>query len=103
MLYVPDPNKLYELEVDASDFAIGGVLSQTTTDGLRRPCAFYSKKLHGSPGKDQVGWHIRDKEAYAIIEGLRKFRSWLISSQIYIRVETDHKGLNVGIRKTYAT
>ena len=40
-----------------------------------------------------MGWSIREKETYAIVLALKKFRSWLASSQIKILVRTDHQSL----------
>ena len=58
-----------------------------------RPVAFFSRKLEGSPGKGQMGWSIREKETYAIVLILQKFRSWLASTRVEIIVQTDHKSL----------
>ena len=55
VLDIADPYKPYVLEVDASDYAVGGVLSQENPEGNLRPVAFFSRKLDGSPGKGQVG------------------------------------------------
>ena len=93
VLDIADPYKPYVLEVDASDFAVGGVLSQEDAERNLRPVAFFSRKLEGSPGKGQVGWSIREKETYAIVLMLKKFRSWVISSHVKIKVLTDHQSL----------
>ena len=92
-LDIADPSKPFTLEVDASDYAVGGVLSQKDSDGQLRPVAFFSRKLEGSPGKGQMGWSAREKETYAIVLTLQKFRSWLASSAIEVLVLTDHKSL----------
>ena len=93
VLSIADPNKSFVLEVDASDYAVGGVLSQEDAEGRLRPVSFFSRKLQGSPGKGQVGWHVREKETYAIVLCLKKFRSWLASTTVFIRVLTDHQSL----------
>ena len=67
VLDIADPTKPFVLEVDASDFAIGGVLSQRDSEHNLRPVAFFSRKLEGSPGKGQMGWAIREKETHAIL------------------------------------
>ena len=82
VLNISDPYKPYVLEVDASDYAVGGVLSKHDSQGNLRPVAFFSRKLDGSPGKGQVGWSIREKETYAIVLMLLKFRSWVASLHI---------------------
>ena len=55
---IADPYKAYVLEVDASDFAVGGVLSQDDQDENLRPVALF-RKLEVSQGKGQVCWSIR--------------------------------------------
>ena len=58
-----------------------------------RPVAFFSRKLQGEPGKGQWAWSIREKETYAIVLCLQKFRSWVASSTVKILVLTDHQSL----------
>ena len=41
----PDPDKQYTLEVDASGFALGAVLSQRGNDGKLHPISYYSRML----------------------------------------------------------
>ena len=93
VLDIPDPYKPYVLEVDSSDYAVGGVLSQHNPAGELRPVAFFSRKLQGEDGKGQVRWSIREKETYAIVLILQKFRSWVASSLVKIMVMTDHESL----------
>ena len=93
VLDIADPSKPFVLEVDASDYAVGGVLSQKDSEGNLRPVAFFSRKLEGSPGKGQVGWSVHEKETYAIVLILQKYRSWMASSLIEVLVMTDHKSL----------
>jgi len=45
ILIHPDPTKPFIVETDASDFALGAILSQFGIDGLLHPIAFYSRKL----------------------------------------------------------
>jgi hypothetical protein len=61
VLDIADPSKPYVMETDASDYAVGGVLSQHNDAGELRPVAFFSRKLCGSPGKGQMNWSIREK------------------------------------------
>jgi len=46
VLAAPDIDKKMRMEVDASDYATGGVLSMECEDGLWRPVAFLSKSLN---------------------------------------------------------
>ena len=41
----PDPTKQYVLEVDASGYALGAVLSQKGDDGKLHPISYYSRTL----------------------------------------------------------
>lgn len=42
ILTLPDPSLPFIVEVDASDMAVGAVLSQNPADGRLHPCAFFS-------------------------------------------------------------
>jgi len=46
VLAAPDINKKMRIEIDASDYATGEVLSMECRDGLWRPVAFLSKSLN---------------------------------------------------------
>jgi len=54
------------MEVDASDYATGGVLSMECDDKLWRPMAFLSKSLN----ETKRNYEIHDKEMLAIIRRL---------------------------------
>ena len=66
VLATPDIDKKMRMEVDALDYATGGVLSMECEDGLWRPVAFLSKSLN----KTEQNYEIHDKEMLAIIRGL---------------------------------
>ena len=84
-LYIPHDTGEYAIHTAASDFGIGGVLEQQLPDGSWAPCAFYSKKLKGQilygPGGEALGftgqsaWSVREKETYALVSCLLKFKS----------------------------
>ena len=81
------------VETDASDFAIGCVLSQYI-DGVLHPIAFYSRKLSDV----ETRWEIHDKELYGIITALKVWRHYLIGrgeTEIY----TDHRNLQYFMKK----
>ena len=44
LLYV-DPTKPFQVETDASDFAISAILSQPADDGILHAMAYYSRKF----------------------------------------------------------
>ena len=66
VLAVPDLDKKMRMEVDASDYAMGGVLSMKCKDGLWRPVAFLLKSLN----ETERNYEIHDKEMLTIIRGL---------------------------------
>jgi hypothetical protein len=65
---------------DASNGAVGSQLVQWNDDGLEVPISFASSKLSGS----QLLWAAVEKEAYAVIWALKKFRTWIFGSHITI-------------------
>jgi len=70
VLAAPDIDKKMRMEVNASDYATGGVLSMECGDGLWRPVAFLSKSLN----EMERNYEIHDKEMLAIIRGLEAWR-----------------------------
>ncbi len=68
ILIHPDPAKPFIVETDASDFALGAILSQFGTDGLLHPVAFYSQKLTSA----EINYLVYDKELLAIITGFEQ-------------------------------
>jgi len=66
VLAAPDIDKKMRMEVDASDYAMGDVLSMECRDGLWRPVAFLSKSLN----EMERNYEIHNKEMLAIIRGL---------------------------------
>ncbi|GJP58391.1 hypothetical protein CLOP_g23643, partial [Closterium sp. NIES-67] len=62
VLILPDPERDYVIEADASDQAVGAVLMQDQGNGLQ-PITYLSKKLHGA----ELNYPIHDKEALAIV------------------------------------
>jgi len=77
VLAAPDIDKKMRIEVDASDYATGGVLSMECGDGLWRPVAFLSKSLN----ETERNYEIHDKEMLAIIRGLEAWRHLLEGAQ----------------------
>ncbi|GFW56291.1 retrovirus-related Pol polyprotein from transposon opus [Trichonephila clavipes] len=77
-LYTPDLSKPYQLYTDASATAIGACLSQNDEKGKENPIAFFSKKLT----ETQTRWATIEREAYAVIEALKRFDSWIFGAEI---------------------
>lgn len=90
-----DPSKPVTIETDASDFAMGAVLSQTANDGRKHPIAFWSAKFSG-PAKT---YGIPDKEMMAIVESFKHWRHYLEGSPEEITVLSDHNNLQGFMRQ----
>ena len=89
VLAAPDIDKKMRMEVDASDYTTGGVLSMECEDGLWRPVAFLSKSLN----ETERNYKIHDKEMLAIIRGLEVWRHLLEGVQTKFEIWMDHKNL----------
>ena len=89
VLAAPDLDKKMRMEVDALDYATGGVLSMECKDGLWRPVAFLSKSLN----ETERNYKIHDKEILAIIRGLEAWRHLLEGVQSKFEIWMDHKNL----------
>ena len=85
-LFFIDEHSPITLTTDASDFGIGGYLSQVV-DGVERPIAFVS---HGLSGQE-IRWSTIEKECYAIVYTLKKLNYLLGDRQFTLK--TDHKNL----------
>ena len=82
VLAAPDLDKKIRMEVDASDYAIGGVLSIEYEDGRWRLVAYLSKSLN----KMERNYEIHDKEILAIIRGLENWRHLLKDAQFNFEI-----------------
>ena len=89
VLTIPDLDKKMRMEVDASDYATGGVLSMEGEDGKWRPVVFLSKSLN----ETERNYEIHDKEMLVIIRGLESWRYLLEGAQLKFEIWTDHKNL----------
>ena len=77
------------MEVDASDYAIGGVLSMECEDERWRPVVYLSKSLN----EMERNYEIHNKEMLVIIRGLENWRHLLEGARFKFEVWTDHKNL----------
>ena len=94
VLVAPNIDKKMRMEMNASDYATGGVLSMECGDGLWRPVAFLSKSLN----ETERNYEIHDKEMLAIIRELEAWRHLLEGAQYKFEVWTDHKNLEYFIK-----
>jgi len=89
VLAVLDLDKKMRMEVDASDYAMGGVLSMECEDGRWRPVAFLSKSLN----ETKRNYKIHDKEILVIIRESENWRHLLEGAHFKFEIWTDHKNL----------
>ena len=85
----PNPAKQYVLEVDASGFTLGVVLSQRGDNGKLHPISYYSRTLTGA----ERNYDIYNRELLAMVEGLDHDRPLLAGTIIPIIIKTDHLNL----------
>ena len=102
MLQIPDVTKPFLIRTDASQYAVGALLEQEDDQGNFRPVAFFSRKLQGKDNLGQRAWSTREKETYALIGALHKFRSW-IHSTVLVRSLVDHQALISWFREDLGT
>ena len=82
-----DPKKELILASDASDYGMGAVLSHKMEDGSERPVGYVSRSLNDA----ERNYSTLEKEALAIIFGVKKFHQFLYGYSFTIK--TDHKPL----------
>jgi len=79
----------FELEVDASGYAVGAVLLQWKEDGKKHPIGYYSATLNEA----QRNYDIYDLELLAIVMVLKNWRPLLAGSPHKIIIYSDHLNL----------
>jgi hypothetical protein len=84
-----DLEKLFIIEADAFDFALGSILSQIGDDDKLHPVAFNSTKFEPA----EINYEIHDKELLAILDSFEQWRHFLEGSPHQIIVYNDHKNL----------
>ena len=89
VLCQPQLDKPFEVEVDASGFALGGVLLQRQDDRKKHPIGYYSATLNEA----QQNYDIYELELLVIAECLKHWRQYLAGSPHEIIVHTDHAKL----------
>jgi len=85
-----DDTRPTQLETDASDFALGAVLSQLCEDEKWHPVAFDSRKF--SPA--EINYDVHDKEMAAIVAAFKEWAYVLMSVDDQIVVYTHHQNFD---------
>lgn len=86
LLQYPDFSKPFNLTTDASNFALGAVLSQGPI-GSDKPICYASRTLTDS----EINYSTIEKELLAIVWATKYFRSYLFGNKF--RIITDHRPL----------
>ena len=84
ILAFPQLDREFILQSDASNHAIGFILSQKDAEGREHPICYWGRSLSSA----EKNYGITEKEVLAIIEGVRHFRMYL--SHRPFTIVTDH-------------
>ncbi len=88
VLAIPTNEGRFRVEADASEGAVGAVLSQEQ-EGKWRPVSFLSKSLSVT----ERNYEIYDKELLAIMLALEEWRHYLMGAYQDFEIWTDHQNL----------
>ena len=86
VLKLPDFDKPFGIRMDASNFAVGGVLFQKEGE-LEQPIAYTGRKMKPA----ELNYPVREQELLAIMHALSVWRVYLLDRPFI--VETDHKSI----------
>ena len=84
ILAKPHFDKPFILDTDASQYAVGAVLSQIGCDKQEHPIFYYSRVL--TPA--EKNYSVTEKECLAMVTAVSKFRAYILGNRTTIR--TDH-------------
>ena len=93
VLIPPDWSKPFEVHVDASNFAIGSVLSQKNDEGHDRPIYFFSRQLSGA----EKNYSVTEREGLGIVYSVQKYRHYLLGYKFTFHI--DHDALKYMVNK----
>jgi hypothetical protein len=84
-----NPTRPFTIEADASDFALGSILSQLVEDGELHLLAFHSRKFTAA----EINYEVHDKELLAVVDSFVQLRHFLEGSPHQIIIYSDYKNL----------
>jgi hypothetical protein len=87
ILRQPEMGKKFLLYTDASEYALGAILSQKDDEDREFVCAYASRTLKGA----ELNYPITEKECLAVVWGIKQFRINLYGTKF--QVITDHSVL----------
>ena len=89
VLMMPDHTRLFQIQVNSSLFATGGILTQMDTNGDHHPCTYLSKSLT----KEQRNYNTGDRELLAIVHMLKEWQHYIQGSGHTTTILSDHDNL----------
>ena len=89
VLLMPKLDQPFELEVDASNYAIGATVNQRDEYDQWHPVAYYSTTL----SETERNYNIYDKELLAVVKSLCHWRTYLAGAPHQIVIHMDHSNL----------
>ena len=90
VLKVPEFDKPFTLQVDASNDAVGAVLLQVGLDNILHPVSYFSRKLK----THQRSYSVVEKEALALLLALENFEVYVCNPSHVVTVYSDHNPLS---------
>eukprot|EP00253_Pinus_taeda_P017619 PITA_17619 len=78
VLALLDLQKPFEIEIDASNYAMGDVLMQQ-----KKPICYHSEKFPQA----MINYPTYDKELYALVQSMKKWKHYLIGKETIIHVD----------------
>jgi hypothetical protein len=84
-----DADRPTRVETDASDFALGAILSQLCDEGKWHPVAFHRWKFQPA----EINYNVHNKQMMAIMAAFNEWKHLLESTGDQVVVYSDHKNL----------
>ena len=89
VLEMYDPKRKTRVKTDASDYALGAVLSQQCPDRKWRPVFYHLRKF----SRAELNYDVHDKELLGVVNAFEQWEVYLLGLPDPIEVFTDHQNL----------